>query len=228
MGGKQTKAVQEIVWGNRDNAIFYETLSIEQIKKVAVQAGLSTGCDVDLVLPYLQAGSAVLDVGSGYGRVVEQLREKGFKGSITAVERSKTFAQYLQHNHIEIIDQLVCEDILDFTSKQKFDVILLLWDGIADFIAQEQAQLLAHLARLLTQNGIILFDNLSPLVISENAKKVSSLLTEITLEQAKMKYYHMSEKELAVVTEQLNLQHDLTHYITETGRPRVLHHLSKI
>jgi hypothetical protein len=51
-------------------------------------------------------------------------------------------------------------NIKNYKTKHRFDCILWLWGGIADFSKQEQLIVLRKLKTLLTNTGILLFDSI--------------------------------------------------------------------
>ena len=73
-------------WENRDNVSFYEILPIEGFQEIASVCGLDTCCDVSAILSHLIDASSILEIGSGYGRVLSFLQNIGLKGKLFGLE----------------------------------------------------------------------------------------------------------------------------------------------
>jgi SAM-dependent methyltransferase len=128
-------------WNNTDNKKFYEEISLETFENFAKLAGLDTGADLDQIQSYIDKASSILEIGAGYGRVIDLLLKRGYKGRLAAVERSSKFCQLLKTRFGDKIT-LYEGDIRDLVIPEKFDLILWLWSGISDFNHEEQLNLL--------------------------------------------------------------------------------------
>jgi len=97
----------EINWSNADNKEFYEHFSFEEHQKYLALAGLSHNPDIEQIKDYILSASSILDVGPGYGRVIEAARKLGYQGKYTGVEFSHHLADYLKENYKdeEIIEE---------------------------------------------------------------------------------------------------------------------------
>jgi len=70
-------------WTNCDNHDFYKTIGPDNLYNFSQKAGLTAGCDIDVSKDYWCNAKTVLEVGAGYGRVIDTLLRMDFKGSIT-------------------------------------------------------------------------------------------------------------------------------------------------
>ena len=155
------KMVENYDWDNNTNAQFYNLITPVELQKFAKKGGLNSGCDLHCLEPYWTKASSILEVGAGYGRVIDCLTRRGYSGRITAIERSQTLLQALQkkyHDNPNValleLDTHNCDQIAE-----KFDLILFLWSGLADFSAEEQPKIVKGLSRLLTKGGKLIIDN---------------------------------------------------------------------
>lgn len=146
-------------WTNQNNARFYENISIQEVKTLSIEGGLEDGCDLDLIKDYIDNAPSILEVGAGYGRVLNYLFKHNYPGKITAIERSKKFCKYL-HNEFANKVQLYEADLLDFDINDKFDLILWMWTGIADFGEEEQCCILERLKEYLQPSSTMIVDTI--------------------------------------------------------------------
>lgn len=149
-------------WSNKKNNDFYNEIKADGLKKLASKAGLLHGCDVRLLKSRWIGSANILDVGSGFGRVIDALIADGFTGKITAVERSveqyKALVEKFSHNEDILI---INNDIYSLgSSPTRFDTIFMMWSGLADFTRDEQPQVIQLLAKLLNPNGSLIIDTM--------------------------------------------------------------------
>jgi SAM-dependent methyltransferase len=147
-------------WSNKDNFDFHANIPIDLLKEYAVMGGLDTCCDVELLLPYINKASSILEIGAGYGRVLEYLLKIGYTGKITAIERSPQYCEVLRKSFSHRVD-IKEMDVMNFESDEKFDLILCLWSGFAEFNREEQKTLVEKISKKLTMNGILCIDSIT-------------------------------------------------------------------
>lgn len=145
------------LWRNYLNVDFYETLPPEGLIKASQNVGLDTCCDLKLIEKYINNATSILDIGPGYGRVINYIIDSGHEGELYAIERSKIFYHYLQ-GKVPLQVKLIRGDILDYSFKRKFDLILWLWAGFIEFSNTEQKYLFVKLASLLNMGGTVVID----------------------------------------------------------------------
>lgn len=222
--------VKELEWDNSDNNAIYETIKAQGLYKLAKKGGLSTGCDMEYLTPYWSVAKSVLEVGAGYGRVIDYLLKHPFQGAITAVERCNALFEHLEKQYTTYKNiQLLHADIRYLRNvNERFDLILMLWSGIADFSPKEQRLIFAKLAKLLNEKGKLIIDTLPASTIpldmrQSGAKKVyKQEINGVTVYT-----YSMSLKEIdnyAQLAGFTSIEHKT--YYTLTGRERLLHILS--
>jgi SAM-dependent methyltransferase len=170
---------KQYVWNNADNNAFYEALKAEGLQKFAEKGGLTSCCDLQVLTPYWSKAHSILEVGAGYGRVIDYLLQHQFAGAITAVERCNNLFQYLKTRFQKFKNlSLIQADICDFNTTNRFDLILLLWSAVAEFFPQEQLSLIVKLTKLLQKNGKLVIDtipeNVIPLYAIKHAEQIYS------------------------------------------------------
>ncbi|MCL5260437.1 MAG: class I SAM-dependent methyltransferase [Gammaproteobacteria bacterium] len=155
-------------WKNSDNHQYYENIPIEKFFETSVKGGLEEGSDIEQFYHYLINTNSILELGAGYGRVIKNILQRGYKGLIYAVEKSNKKCEYLSKNYKNKI-QLICTDLLSFHPNFKVNAILFLWSSISDFSKSEQPLVLKHITSWLNPNGLVILDTLFPNSLPKNA-----------------------------------------------------------
>ena len=215
--------VEEDIAINDCNAHFYEEISIEIIKDLAIKGGLNTCCDVELVQEFINNSTSILEMGAGYGRVLQYLLSHDCKADITAVERSSHLCQKLLADYSERVS-IHNIDIRNNDLKKKFDLILWLWSGISDFSFAEQKIMLKKLYLLLNENGIIILDTLECDQVPFKSEMISKKSCCLKIENNKFFGCIPGQEEIDEYAQNLNfktIQH--IKYETKTKRKRSLH-----
>lgn len=155
-------------WANADNADFYKKMPISFFIEVAIQGGLDDGCDVLAIGQYIKNAKSILEVGAGYGRVIDSILKQGFCGQLTAIERNPVLCQYLQNNFGNQTE-IICNDLLKATFTGKYDLILWMWTGICEFSKTEQCLVINILSECLNKNGLLVIDTVPPECPTQNS-----------------------------------------------------------
>lgn len=215
-------------WKNADNKAFYEHMDVNDLKEFVIKGGLDKCCDVELVMPYCSPDSSILEVGAGYGRVLNYLIDNGGMHKITCIERSAYLCDYLAAHYGDKAN-LLKGDLLDPQLKlERYDLILWLWSGMADFAPQEQRIIVNKLAKSLNKNGKIIIDTFpsvdTPLGMEKEDGKANYCLN---FKGTTVHTYSASFEEVERYAKWAGLQ-EIIHleYYTATHRKRYLHILS--
>jgi SAM-dependent methyltransferase len=215
-------------WSNKDNAAFYENISKEANRENSILGGLEEGCDLTLAHNYLVNANSILEIGAGYGRVLYCLKQRKYKATITAVERSQKLCKILKERFFNTIEIIEC-DIKNFTTNKQYDAILWLFSGISDFTQEEQLYVLKKIALLLTRKGVIILDTFSPDLKPANALHAKAQSYLIHLENNKLHGYIPSREEIIEYAQKLNITLlECIPYETDTQSKRYLYILGKI
>ncbi len=216
---------------NNNNNIFYEKIGAHGLENIAKSGGLATGIDVLHCKKYWQNAKYILDVGSGYGRVIDCLLRNGYSESIVSIERCESLHRalhdkYLTNKKIRIL-KIDLHNILlslsDLNSK-KFDVILWMWSGIADFPPSEQSEVVCQLAKILKPNGKLIIDTMPEKVTPMMSTKMTSQRFAITLDNVTIQTYEPNESEIMTYATMAGLSKIVkTKCVTEIGRERCLY-----
>ncbi|HVV68584.1 MAG TPA: class I SAM-dependent methyltransferase [Gammaproteobacteria bacterium] len=230
-GTLRTSRAQE--WTNYDNSAFYETIDITEFKGFAASAGITNGCDIKLSTSHWEKARSVLEVGAGYGRVINYLLQHKFLGHITAIERCNKMFNHLQKQYArnENVTLLHCDlhNLNQINFDRTFDVIFWLWSGITEFSFKEQPFIIFELTKLLSNNGILIIDTMPEFIIPLNAaEKTPSSSYTCQMHNTTICGYWISKdkiEETAFLAGFANVTH--LNYTTDTNRKRLLHFLSK-
>jgi SAM-dependent methyltransferase len=219
-------ALKEYSWSNSDNNAFYEAVKAEGLQKLAEKGGLATGCDMRILTPYWSKAKSILEVGAGYGRVIEYLLKHQFQGKITAIERCATLFSFLENQYKSNDNvRLLHKDIRYLEGfKEKFDLILFLWTGIGDFSLKEQLLIIKKLANFLQKGGILIIDTLPENTIPLESRKCGFHVYLFEVNNTAV-YINVSTileiKEYARKAGFSTIEHKL--YRTESGRKRAIY-----
>jgi hypothetical protein len=138
----------------RANADFYEHMEIEYLRTAAARAGLEACPDLDQIWPDIRDARSLLEVGAGYGRVLDGLLARGFRGRLTCVERCATFAGFLQQRFWDRVE-VRSGDAASVIDGELFDAVLWLWSGIIEFACEEQASKLQQALAWVKPGGLL-------------------------------------------------------------------------
>ena len=200
------------------NTAAYEGMSVKWLQNKAVSAGIANCCDMEAVAPYLNEHDAVLDVGTGFGRVLKWLYYKGVK-NIYGIEVSNRFFNCTVNECP--FAAVIQGDYLTYPVAMKFDVILLLWSFFMEFNKQDQCLLLKKSIAHLRHQGRIIID------IIEDIPEGYDCHEESILKAALCGNPHLgrltSRTEIAHICKQYGFQIDMIiPYKTQTGKSRTL------
>ena len=144
---------------NEKNFGFYTKLGVEPFKGLAEIGGFASYTDLELVYDKIKDANVVMEIGAGYGRCIDFLLKKEFKGKVMAIEQSPTLCAYLKerysgYSNIELIEG----DFMKLSLIRKADVALWMWSGLIDFAPEEQKNCLQKLHGLLNPKATVVID----------------------------------------------------------------------
>ncbi len=215
-------------WDNSlNNTQFYEVEKIQAIlSNYAQRGGLQAGEDLDVIYNDIKDSSALLDVGAGYGRIIEQLLLRRYNGKIYAVEQSHIFCETLRKQFGNQI-MLYEGNILTYQPSEKFPTILCLWSILTDFTPPEQIEFIQYLRDLLTQDGKIYLD--TTIHNQQPANATSLQQQEYAIEEldGKLRGYIPSPEEVEAYCQQSGMRLEkMIRYQTSTQRLRIMYVLT--
>lgn len=215
-------------WTNQDNNAFYEAEAIvDVLKGYAKIAGFDKHCDVAMVSHLLFDAKSIIDIGAGYGRVIDYLLEKNYKGELFALERSPIYCDILNEKYKGRVN-LFKSDIQSFTTDKKFEVAIWMWSGISDFAKAEQAFVFNKIFDLISDGGVLILDTLLHSIKPVNAIESNNQYYLIQSGEHKVQGYIPSEAEINEYAKNKHFKSiEHLHYATATGRQRVLHIIFK-
>lgn len=144
------------------NCNAYNHLKVSWLKDKARRVGLSDCSDLQALMPYLSHKNHILDVGAGYGRVLNYLDQRGFK-NIEGIDYVPHFIQEASKVNEHI--RLYRGDFLTYVFNNKYDVVFMLWAFIMEFDRATQLRLIRKGLQILAPQGILvveLIDNQLP------------------------------------------------------------------
>lgn len=142
---------------NDSNLPFYTNLGVDHFKMLAEVGGFDKYKDLELIYPYIKNSSFLLELGAGYGRCLEFLKKKKYKGKIFAIEQSSLLVGHLKEFYEEMAE-ILQTDIKSINIPHNVDVALWMWSGFIDFSREEQKNTLKRLSSLINTGGKIIID----------------------------------------------------------------------
>jgi SAM-dependent methyltransferase len=216
-----------LTWDNFDNNAFYEIIKADGLKKFAERRGLAAGCDIELLKPIWSKASSILEIGAGYGRVINALLSKNYTGKISAIERCASMMDALIKTYSNKIN-LFKNDLHNLGDiDEKFDVILWLWSGIGDFSKEEQPIIVKHLKKLLQENGTLIIDTIAMDIMPLEVIQHDRQLYTINVNEYVKYIYEPNTAEIKQYAKEAGFKNfECTSYQTDSSYERLLYILS--
>ena len=216
-------------WTNYDNQEFYETLSLEDFKKFAACAGLTAYSDLRAIDEYIKPSKSILEIGAGFGRVIDYLLKNYPAKSVVGIESCQKLFDFLTRKYkansqVRILKQ----DIHSLKIDLKQDLILWMWSGVADFSPLEQTIILKNLKAILSDQGVLIVDTISPNRTPVGMEKQEPQVFLLNYHGSTIHTYSLTNEEIDTYAQELLLKVKHLDYITTTGRIRSLHIFTKI
>ena len=215
-------------WSNQNSKKFYEHIPIELFEKIAATGGLINSYELELIKPYIKKANNILEVGGGYGRVINHiLKHRTSNTEITTIEQSQHLYKHLCATFSENI-RVIHENIKTITFDEKFDLILLMWSGLAEFSKRYQPFLIKKLIMALNNHGILIIDN-----IDSQCKPIGSTFFKdqtylIETPYGNLYGYTPSKKDVQYYLKGLPVKNlEVINYNTEQYRARELYIIQK-
>lgn len=166
---------------NYNNIQWFHNLPIDQLKLINTKVGLEAPAgaepiDLQLLYPTLSKYQLknALEIGGGYGRVVDGLLRNNATETIYTIEPASTYRQFLFEKYITQ-DKVTTEhtDVFAFACLPVFDVNLLMGASLTQFTPEEQLLVFIKVKSLLKTDGVFIVDTR---VAQPDENKVSDLL----------------------------------------------------
>lgn len=202
---------------------FYDIISIEQLRNFAKIGGLDTCCDLEKIWPLLRNAGSILEVGGGYGRAIEYLLAKGYKGELAAIEKSEQFYRYLKEQY-----KIKCYlfDLMESKINGTYDAIIWMWSGIMEFKPLDEIILVLKLIKALNSDGTLIIDSFYkveddlPFGSKKNNAQDFSEKLLVNLHDVEFEAYYTTPAILENVFKSLGYHCVVDIYQTTTGRNR--------
>ncbi len=224
---KDVENEEDLQWANADNNVFYEHVKASGLAELAKKAGLESCCDLQILLPLINNATSILEVGAGYGRVIEFLLANNYRGEITAIERSASLYEHLK-SHYKSNAALLNIDIFQSNKiPARFDLILSMWLGIADFCRDEQPKIISILKKLLAPGGKLVIDTMPDETKLLQSKQIDKKTFLLCVNGSSVYIRKPHDEDIRSYANQAGFsQVERRHYLTTTNRERVLYVLS--
>lgn len=213
-------------WKNQDNIdLFYNQVDISTLRNYISQGGLSGCCDLDLIYHDVGPSKNLLEIGAGYGRVLNGLLARHFAGKITAIEPSKKFFKETQGLAKQC--KLLNTSLQELIPVKKFDCVLWLWCGISDFTFSEQLNALKCIRKLMLKDGVLFIDTFPATQQPNNASSSSGQEYIVKSKNHTLRGYIPRAVEIAENAQQAHFELTQSYtYKTDTNRERWMYKLT--
>ncbi|GAB4190745.1 MAG: hypothetical protein OHK0057_22820 [Thermoflexibacter sp.] len=183
---------------NDKNIDFYKKINLDKFKEFARLMGLDTKIDIDFIYPYIQSAKILVELGAGYGRVIEALLEKGFQGQVVAFERVSELMNHLrsQFDNEKFNEKitLIEADFKYYPFPEKVDVVLWLWSGFLEYSKIEQIQNVKRIYANLTDRGALVIE--IPIEVKHLGKHEDHQIIKVETEWGTIEAYMPRYEEL--------------------------------
>ena len=113
------------------NQSFYSHVEEKEFIKHAKLSGLADNKDIDLIYKrYICGKNNLLEIGGGYGRVLDELNARGYQGEITCYERNVALFDKLIRKYPRDVNFFKFDIAKELVVLHKFAIILWLWSSI--------------------------------------------------------------------------------------------------
>lgn len=209
-----------------DNFAFYKQINLKDFKHFAHLTGFDTGIDIEILYPHIKDFKNLAELGAGYGRAIHFLKQKGFEGTITAVDRVERFLTSLKEKYGDGI-QTHHQDIRDLHFKTPVDGIMWLWSGISELNPKEQEQSVIDIYNNLTEGGLFILESPYKQIKIVGEHKSPQHIT-LTTEWGRLDAYLPSEEEVKTYAKKAGFSSfETLHYQSQTDLDRVFYLLRK-
>jgi len=142
---------------NDKNLDFYNNIGVDPFRLMAEVGGFDSYVDLELVYEYIKDAKALVELGAGYGRCIDFLIKKKYRGQIFGVEYSPMLAMHLS-DHYSQHAKILQQDIKKLKLPIKVDIALWMWSGFIDFTEIEQQHCINILSAQLNDGGKLIMD----------------------------------------------------------------------
>ena len=98
----------ECDWVNKNNLEFYEVLSADHMLEIAGKIGLHSAPDIREISSYVASSSSMLEVGVGYGRVIEHVLSINKNIKFCGVDNQPSYISGLSSSYPKCLQFLFC------------------------------------------------------------------------------------------------------------------------
>ncbi len=203
------------------NLEFYQNIKIPKFKEIADLQGFNTCPDLRILYPYLKDAQRILEIGSGYGRVVKEISAYDFRGKITALDRSPKMCAYIRRKKLKNVS-VVEADVRDYQITNQPDVILWLWSGVLELSPEAQKTMIHKFGKALKPECLLVLE--IPRQIKYVGVHVDERIIKVETDWGSLDAYLPSHQEMLHFQEIGHFQSvEVIYYQSDTGLERALY-----
>ncbi|ANQ47560.1 class I SAM-dependent methyltransferase [Flammeovirga sp. MY04] len=210
------------------NVAFYQNMPIQVFKKFADQIGLANGEDLDQVYNTIKEGKEIMEFGSGYGRIVKGLKDKGYNGKLYAVEIVDALIDKLSLQKTDNIE-IIHSDLTELEWKNdSLDYILWMWSGILELTEDEQQAVIKKAYKWLKKGGALIIECPMNKAISKVGMLSNDKKIVVEEEWGVLNATLVEAEDVALYSSKAGFEsHSLQTYTTTTNLTRAIYTLKK-
>ena len=179
-----------------NNESDYYTISPQELLDHSYNLGIFDNSDIEILYdPYIKNLKNILEVGGGYGRVIDSILLRGYQGEISVIEKNPVLFEYLDKKYLNKKQINITKgSILSCNFISKFQASFFLWSVFAEFSCSEQYVVLENLISAMEPSGLIFieFPDFSQNVFHNNEYHYVT----VAINDRKIKLSFPSEKKL--------------------------------
>ena len=140
------------------NKLFYEKIGPIGLRDFGFKASIDICTDLKQLSPLINNSKRILEIGAGYGRVLDYLSKKNPNKSLIGLENCNSMIQYLNKKYSNLA-KIIYGSVLDFSLNfPKPDLILWMWSGFGDLSFEEQKLSLKNIHKNSSENSTLIID----------------------------------------------------------------------
>ena len=117
--------------------------------------------DLRLINEYLSSAERILEIGAGYGRVLEYILSNYPGSELHAIETSRRYSSLLSKKYNDKVT-VMCGDVKTNKFTTQFDLALWMWSGICEFTLDERRRAFLNVLGALNEGGFLIIESFVP------------------------------------------------------------------
>ena len=211
-------------FSNADNLAIYQDMSRLEFDRFLVRAGLDGDVDLQMLASYIVSARSILIIGGGFGREITFIRKLNQLAHIEVLERAAGPLHSLESFSQEVTVRKA--DVMTFKTKEKFDLVLMLFGTIQEFSPVEYDALFKQLGSFVSKDGVIFVDSMSEMQSCDRFSYLDDDYYEMECQHQILKACLVNTKNVYAAVQHNNLHvAKAIHYQSKTSIDRTMYQI---